>query len=52
METLKQTNQSLISTLDEVMKIQEEGRAKRQAASEELAKIENELKNKLLEIRH
>ena len=52
METLKQTNQSLITTLDEVMKIQEEGRAKRQAASEELAKIENELKNKLLEIRH
>ena len=52
METLKQTNQSLISTLDEVMKIQQEGRAKRQAASEELAKIENELKNKLLEIRH
>lgn len=51
-ETLKETNQSLISTLDEVMKIQEEGKAKRAAASAELTKIETELKNKLLEIRH
>lgn len=51
METLKHTNESLITTLDEVMKIQEEGRAKRAEAEVELAKIENELKAKLLEIR-
>lgn len=50
-ETLKQTNESLISTLDEVMKIQQEGRAKRQEAEAELGKIENDLKNKLLEMR-
>lgn len=50
-DTLKQTNASLISTLDEVMKIQEEGRAKRQAAEVELRKMEDNLKNKLLEIR-
>lgn len=50
-DTLKQTNASLISTLDEVMKIQEEGRAKRQAAEVELRKMEDDLKNKLLEIR-
>lgn len=51
METLKQTNESLISTLDEVMKIQTEGRAKRQAAEAELQNMEEQLKNKLLEIR-
>ncbi|MEE1312409.1 MAG: toxic anion resistance protein [Lachnospiraceae bacterium] len=51
METLKQTNASLISTLDEVMKIQEEGKQKRQAAEEEMGRLELELKNKLLEIR-
>lgn len=51
MDTLKQTNQSLISTLDEVLKIQNEGRAKREQAQIELTKIENELKKKLLEIR-
>ena len=51
METLKTTNESLISTLDEVMKIQEEGRAKRRTAEAELNRIENELKQKLLEVR-
>lgn len=50
-ETLKHTNESLISTLDEVMKIQTEGRAKRAAAEGELQQMENELKAKLLEIR-
>ena len=50
-ETLKHTNESLISTLDEVMKIQTEGRAKRAAAEGELQNMENELKAKLLEIR-
>ena len=50
-ETLKHTNESLISTLDEVMKIQTEGRAKRAAAVGELLNLENELKAKLLEIR-
>lgn len=49
-ETLKATNASLISTLDEVVKIQEDGRAKRQAAEQELAKMENDLKNKLLDM--
>ena len=50
-ETLKATNESLISTLDEVMKIQTEGREKRKAAELELNRIEGELKQKLLEIR-
>ena len=50
-ETLRLTNESLISTLDEVMKIQIEGRDKRREAEMELNKIEEELKNKLLEIR-
>ena len=50
METLKHTNESLISTLDEVMRIQDEGRQKRQTAEIELQKMENELKQKLLEI--
>lgn len=50
-ETLKETNATLISTLDEVMKIQTEGRAKRAAAEAELRTIENELKAKLLEVR-
>lgn len=49
-ETLKQTNESLISTLDEVMHIQQEGRAKRKAAEEEMQKLEVELKQKLLQI--
>lgn len=51
METLRHTNESLISTLDEVMKIQDEGRAKRREAEAELGRIEAELKNKLLEIK-
>lgn len=51
METLKATNESLISTLDEVMKIQQEGKEKRKAAEKELNRIENELKQKLLEMR-
>ena len=50
-ETLQATNASLISTLDEVVKIQEEGRAKRQAAEVEMKRIENELKTKLLQMR-
>ena len=50
-ETLKATNESLISTLDEVMSIQREGRQKRQEAEAELRTMEQELKNKLLEIR-
>ena len=50
-ETLKHTNQSLIETLDEVLHIQQEGRDKRRAAEQELAKIESDLKTKLLEIR-
>ncbi len=47
-ETLTQTNQTLISTLDEVMKIQEEGRTKRQNAEAELTRIESEMREKLL----
>ena len=50
-ETLQYTNQSLIETLEEVAQIQAEGRQKRQAAEAELARIEGELKNKLLDIR-
>lgn len=48
-ETLKHTNESLISTLDEVLKIQTEGKTKRREAEAELAQIENQLKDKLLE---
>lgn len=51
METLKATNESLISTLDEVMQIQEDGRRKRQEAEVELRKMEQKLKDKLLQIR-
>ena len=50
METLRQTNQSLIQTLDEVVKIQDEGRAKRRAAEAEIGRLEGELKQKLLDI--
>ena len=50
-ETLKYTNQSLIQTLDEVLHIQQDGRDKRRAAEHELAKIESDLKAKLLEVR-
>lgn len=49
-ETLQTTNQTLISTLDEVLKIQEEGREKRRSAETELKKIENEMRDKLLEL--
>ncbi len=50
-ETLKVTNESLITTLDEVMRIQQEGREKRRAAEAEMQKMEGELKSKLLELR-
>ena len=50
-ETLKKTNAELIQTLDDVMKIQRDGRAQRLAAEVEMAKMETELKNKLLQIR-
>ena len=48
LETLKQTNMTLISTLDEVMKIQEDGRQKRRAAEAELTQLEQDIKNKML----
>lgn len=50
METLRQTNQSLIQTLDEVVKIQDEGRQKRREAEAEIGRLEGELKQKLLDI--
>ena len=50
-ETLQHTNQQLITTLDEVMKIQTEGAQKRREAEKELGRIEGELKQKLLELR-
>ena len=50
-ETLTQTNTELINTLDEVIAIKNDGHAKRQAAEAELGRIEEELKNKLLEIK-
>lgn len=50
METLKTTNANLISTLDEVMKIQADGREKRRLAEEEMRVMENDLKTKLLEL--
>lgn len=52
METLQKTNADLIKTLDDVMKIQREGREKRQSAEAEMLRMENELKSKLLEIQH
>lgn len=51
-ETLKKTNADLIQTLDDVMKIQKEGRIKRQEAEAEMLRMENDLKKKLLEIQH
>lgn len=51
-ETLKKTNAELIQTLDDVMKIQHDGRTQRLAAEVEMAKMESELKNKLLQIRN
>ena len=50
METLQATNRSLIETLDELKKIQTEGKEKRAAAEQELGRIEGELKQKLLEL--
>ena len=50
-ETLKLTNENLINTLDEVMRIQNEGRQKRKEAEAELGRIEGELRQKLLELR-
>ncbi|MEH2944551.1 toxic anion resistance protein [Lachnospiraceae bacterium KK002] len=50
METLRVTNESLISTLDEVMRIQKEGKEKRREAEQEMNRLEGELKKKLLEI--
>jgi uncharacterized protein YaaN involved in tellurite resistance len=49
-ETLKATNAKLIQTFDDVMKIQADGRAKRLAAEAEMVKMENDLKQKLLQI--
>lgn len=51
LETLQKTNADLIQTLDDVMRIQMEGRQKRQAAEMEIHRMEEELKRKLLEIR-
>lgn len=51
METLKKTNQELIATLDEVRQIQDDGRARRAQAEEELGRIEGELKQKLLDMK-
>ena len=50
-EVLKHTNAQLISTIEEVMKIQSEGKAKRAEAEKELGRLEGELKNKLLELK-
>lgn len=50
METLRITNESLISTLDEVMRIQKEGKEKRREAEQEMNRLEGELKRKLLQI--
>mgnify|MGYP003297959558 CR=1 FL=1 len=51
-ETLKETNAKLIQTFDDVMKIQADGRTKRLAAEAEMLKMENDLKQKLLQIRN
>lgn len=50
METLRKTNESLISTLDEVMRIQTEGKQKRREAEQEMQRLEGELKTKLLQL--
>lgn len=52
LNTLVETNQSLIDTINEVMKIQDEGRAQRVEAEKQLVTMENELKQKLLELKH
>lgn len=51
LDTLKKVNDDLIATIEETMKIQKEGREKRQAAEQELVRLEGELKNKLMEIK-
>jgi uncharacterized protein YaaN involved in tellurite resistance len=51
-ETLKATNESLITTLEEILRIQEEGKAKRKEAEKELDRIEEQLKSKLLEFKN
>lgn len=51
METLRHTNETLISTLDEVMQIQHDGHEKRVQAEQEIGKLENDLKSKLLQVR-
>lgn len=50
LETLKKVNRDLIETIEETMRIQQEGRAKRQEAEAELKVMENELKKKLIEV--
>ena len=50
LETIKHTNELLIQTLDDVVKIQDDGRAQRRIAEEEIARLEGELKQKLLDI--
>ncbi|MCI8300062.1 MAG: toxic anion resistance protein [Lachnospiraceae bacterium] len=52
METLRVTNESLISTLDEVMRIQKEGKEKRKEAEREIHRLEGELKRKLLQLQN
>lgn len=52
LETLASTNQSLIDTINEVMKIQDEGRSERLNAEKQMAAMESQLKQKLLELRH
>ena len=51
LETLKKTNEHLISTLEEVRQIQDDGRARRAQAEEELGRIEGELKQKLMDMK-
>ena len=48
LETIKHTNEQLISTMDEVLRIQAEGKEKRRNAEQELSQIEQELKSKML----
>jgi len=52
LETLVSTNQSLIDTINEVMKIQDDGRAQRLNAEQQMLTMENELKQKLLQLKH
>lgn len=51
LETLKETQENLLSTLEEIIQIQRDGRAKRQQAQQQLSAMENELKQKLLELK-